>query len=142
MENDDAEPVIEIFTKTLFGDGLLQIAMRRGDNPNIHLNRFFTPQSLKGSFLQNTKEFGLGAEAHLTNFIEENGSFVSLFETANAAGLRARKSSAFMAEKFAFEQCFRDRGAIHGDEGSGGTIAVLINRASNQFFAGACLSSN
>ena len=47
-----------------------------------------------------------------------------------------------VAEEFAFEQGIRNRTTVNGDELAGGTRAVVVDCARDQFFAGAALPLN
>src|SRR5690348_3972890 len=65
-----------------------------------------------------------------------------LFKPADPARISARKRAAFVAEKFAFQEVFRNGRAIDGDEGRLGPAAVLVDGARDQLFARAGLASN
>ena len=67
---------------------------------------------------------------------------VGLLEAADAAGLGAGEGAAFVAEQFAFQQGFGDGGAVDGDEGRFGAVAVLVDGAGDEFLAGAGLAAD
>ena len=63
-----------------------------------------------------------------------------MFETAHAQGGGSREASFFVTEEFAFEQAFRDGGAIDGDEGACGARAVALDGAGHHFLAAAAFA--
>jgi hypothetical protein len=111
--------------------------MGGGDDADVHGDGFLAAEALEAFFLEDAHEFDLGAEGHVADFVEEDGAAAGLFEAANAAGLGAGKGTAFMAEEFAFEEGFGDGGAVDGDEGGVGAVAVLVDGAGDEFLAGA-----
>jgi hypothetical protein len=50
------------------------------------------------------------------------------------------EGAAAVAEELAFEEVAGDRGAVEGDEGLVGAIGEVMNRAGENFFAGAALA--
>ena len=53
---------------------------------------------------------------HLADFVEQQRAAIGLLELADAAGDGAGEGALFMAEQLAFQQIFRNGGAIDGDE--------------------------
>ena len=47
-----------------------------------------------------------------------------------------------MAEQFAFQKLFGNRGAVHGEERLFAAVAVMVNRAGDQFLAGAAFAGD
>src|SRR5262249_5153120 len=103
---------------------------------------FSAADTLKAIILKNPQQFGLRSQGDIANFIQENGAAVGLLKTANPTSAGACESAAFVAEQFAFEQRFRDSGAIDSDEGAANAVAMLINRARDQFFTGSGFTTN
>ena len=105
-------------------------------------NLFVAADALDVFLLQHAQELDLGAQAQVADFVEKNGAVVGLLEAAHAAGVRAGEGAAFVAEQFAFQQGFRNGRAVDGDERLRGALAVLVNRARDQFLAGAGFAAN
>src|SRR5579862_4661477 len=100
---ENVEAIIEVAPEFAIFDHLLQIAMGRGDNANIHLLRTRAAQSLKFAFLQDPEQFRLKLEWDVTNFVEEQGALVGTLEATGLAHDGAGKGPAFMAEELAFQ---------------------------------------
>ena len=64
------------------------------------------------------------------------------FETAGAAFRRARERALFVAEKLAFDQRFRQRGAVDGDKRPLPPRAERMYRARHHFLSGAALAGD
>ncbi len=141
-DHDHAQTVIKVFTKLFFADGALQVAMRGGDDAHIHGDRFLAAEALQAFFLKHAHEFHLRAGRHVANLVEENRAAVRLLEAADAPQFRAGERAALVAEQFAFEQRFGNRRAVDGDERRLRAVAVLVNRARDEFLAGAGFAAN
>src|SRR5690606_29088842 len=59
---------------------------------------------------------------------------------ATTLALGAGKSACTIAEQFAFDQAFRKRCTVYGDERALATGAAVMNGAGKHFFAGSCLT--
>ncbi len=77
------------------------------------------------------------AQRQIADFIEEESALVGGFETAAPAHQRAGERALLMAEEFVFDQSFGKVGAGESYELAGVAAAHLVNRASQQFLAGA-----
>ena len=68
---DNVESVKQIFAKRSFLHHRLQAAVSGGDDTNINANGLVPADAFKLSLLQNTQQFGLQHQRHLTNFIKQ-----------------------------------------------------------------------
>ena len=57
-------------------------------------------------------------------------------------GGRAGEGAFFVAEQFAFQQVFRNGGAVDGEEGPAIALAVMIDGAGDEFLAGAAFAGD
>src|SRR5947208_990725 len=109
---------------------------------DVHRNRFLAAETLDAALLQYAHQLNLRARGHIADLVKEEGAVSGLLETPDAAGLRSGKGAAFVTEEFALEQGFRNGGAVDRNKGSLGAVAVLVNRARNEFLAGPGLASD
>jgi hypothetical protein len=65
-----------------------------------------------------------------------------MFELANPGRKRARKGARLVAEKLAFDERGRQRGAVHGDEGARGAGRQVVQRARDEVLAGPGLADD
>src|SRR6185436_746614 len=100
----------------------------------------FTTDGIKLAFCQSTEQFHLNRQRHIAELVEKQCAFGRLSEETSGAAHRAGKSALFVAEKLAFEQRFRDRGAVDGDKRFVLSRARQVNRFGDQFFAGPALT--
>src|SRR5438552_2352434 len=82
------------------------------DHADINLDRLDAAEPLELHFLQNAKDFGLGAWVHITDFIKEDRSLVGELELAEFAFDCTRKRAFFKTKQLAFEQSFGNTGAV------------------------------
>ena len=119
---------------------MFEIAVGGGDDADIHLDGAVAADAFEFALLQHAQQLGLDAGRNFADFIQQNGAAVGQFKAAFAFVQRAGEGAAFMAEKFAFNQVFRDGGAVDLDERRAGAGAVAIKRAGDQFLAGAAFA--
>ena len=100
------------------------------------------PTGSKVAFLQHTQDLGLGGRRHVAHLVEEQRAAVGLVEAADAIGHGPGEGSLDMAEQFAFQQGFRNGGAIDGDERLVPARAVVVNGAGDHFLAGAAFAGD
>src|SRR6266850_3074060 len=141
-DDDDAKAIKKIFTKLIGGNGRLQIAVGRCNHADINGNCFFAAEALEVLFLQDAHELDLCAGRHITDFVEKDSAMVGLLEATDATNFGAGERAAFVAEEFAFKECFGNGSAVDGNEGSFGAIAVLIDGSGNQLLTSAGFAAN
>src|SRR5882672_800339 len=136
------EPVVKVLTKAARHHFLLQVTIGRSDDPHIREPRPVFAHALVTLLLQDAEQFALQFQRNFSNFIEENRPSFSRLETSGAVLDRPGKSTARVAEEFAFIQLFWDRGAIDADERFVLAPAALVNFPRDQFLARAGFTEN
>ena len=76
-------------------------------------------------------------ERDVADFVEEQGAALGQLDLADGRLDRAGEGAALIAEQLGLEQVFGDRGAVDGDEFALGARALVVDRAGEQFLAGA-----
>src|SRR5260370_6724548 len=79
-------------------------------------------------------------ERHIADLVQKHGSVVGQLEAAYALRNRAGESAALVSEQFAFQQSGRNGRAVELDESIGLACAQVVDRARDQFLAGAGFS--
>ncbi len=141
-DRHDVQPIEEVFPKGAFFDFLQEILVRRGEDADIDLHQLRAADPVELLLLQRTQHLGLRAQAHVADLVQEQRPAVRLFELAPLHRGGAAEGALFMAEQLAFDQRFRNGGAIDGDEGPIGACAVLVNPPRHQFLAGPVLAAD
>ena len=111
--------------------------MRGREHAYVHRDGFVPSQPLNAPFLKHAQQFGLGICIKITDFIQEDSAAMSLFEAPSAPGLGTRERASFVAEELTLQQRFWDRCAVDGDKRLFRSVAMLVNGACDEFFAGA-----
>src|SRR5438034_473618 len=73
------------------------------------------------------QQFGLKLRGHLGDFIQKDRAAVGQFEAPDALGDGASEGAFFVAEQFTLEEGFRNRRAIHLDQGTGSAGTPGVN---------------
>ncbi len=90
--------------------------------------------------MQKAQKLDLGGGRDLSNLVEKESAPGGLVEAAFAPPHRARESALLMAEKFAFEEVFRERGAMEFDEWFQRPWTVFVDGLRDQLLARSALS--
>jgi len=110
-EPEHVEPVIEILAKLSLFDEMQQVALRRGENPDVYLDGLVTPHAFEFAFLQHAQQFGLQVEGNLADLVEQQGAAVGEFEPSFTSVGGAGKAPFSWPEELAFDQVLRHGGA-------------------------------
>ena len=141
-DGNDVEPVVEIFAKQIFGNGLVEIAVGGGDDAHIDGDFAGAADRAHRALLQHAQQFDLHGQRHFADFVEEDGAAVGDFEQAALVLVRSGEGAFQVAEEFALQQSLREGSAVDGDERLGGARRADVDGAGYKFFAGAALAVN
>ena len=136
------EPIEKILAEFSVTDLILENTIGRGKNTRVGTKGTFTPHTFKGLFLERAQELGLKLDGNLPHFVEKERSSGGLFKTTKTAGDSPGEGALFVAKKLTLKKIRRDRRAVHDDKRSLGTAGVIVDGASNKFFARAALASD
>src|SRR5260370_38263209 len=99
-------------------------------------------EGLELLLLQNTQKFGLKLQGNIGDFIEEERSFVSQFETPELLRDSAGEGAPLVSEQFGFEQSGGDGGAIDLHKCAVAAGNQIVPGPRNPFLARAGFSGN
>ncbi len=136
MDRDDFQAVVEILAKFAVGDHFGDVPIGCREEPNVDGDGVVRADPHDLSAFDHPQEFDLGGHRQVADLVEKEGAAVGEFESSLASSVRAGESAAFVAEKLAFEDTFRERGTVKGDERFMFSRAVGVERSSDQFFTG------
>src|SRR6202022_4521698 len=134
------QTVVEVAAKFVPLHHLRQITASCSHQPNVHLVSPSAAQGLELPFLQYSQQFRLQRQWNIADLVEEEGTFVSQFETTNPLRYGSGEGASLVAKKLAFQQVQRNGSAIQFHEGASAPRADVVNRARNQLLAGACFA--
>ena len=142
VHGDDIQAIEEILTERSLCHHLRQIGVRGRDDADIDLHRVRFSDALEFPFLQHAEQLRLQRRAHRSDFVEEQRAAVRLLETslpvADGSGERAPN----VPEQLRLEQRLGDGAAVQRDEAVVPPRTVVMDGASRQLFAGACVPRN
>ena len=87
--------------------------------------------------VEGAEHLGLGLEAHVADFVEEERSAVGAFEGAALLGWAAGLRAVTIAEEFGFDVVFGNGGAVELDEDAIAAQAFRVDGARDELLAGA-----
>ena len=142
MDVENVEAVEEVLAQVAAAHRLLGHFVGGGHQPHVHFEFGLAAQAAHFGILQDAQQFGLRRHRHLADFVQQQGAVLGHFEAAGAALGGAGEGALFVAEQFAFDQRFGQRGAVDGDERPLPARAERVQRARHHFLAGAALAGD
>ncbi len=100
------------------------------------------PDGLDFAGLEEAEEERLHAQAHLTDFVEEEGAAMGELQFARLVAIGAGEAALDVSEELRFEERLGQPRAVHGDERAMGAGRVHVDRARDQVLADAAFPGN
>src|SRR2546423_11874053 len=76
VDVDDVQAVVEVLAETSLLHHLLQIAVGRGDDADVDLDRLHAAEAHELALLDDTQQLRLRLERNVADLVEENGPLV------------------------------------------------------------------
>ena len=138
---DDVESVVEVLAEASVGDEFDEVPVRGGDEAEVDGDRLGAAHADDGAGFNCTEKLDLCVGVDFADLVQEEGPAVRGLEAAGLAVLEpAREGPRGVAEELGREEFLRERGAFDGDEGTLGAGREVVNRARDEFLAGAARS--
>src|SRR5271165_2333938 len=129
VDVEDVEAVIKVAAQLAARYGLVGNFIGGCQDSNINRGLDLAAEAPQLAIFENAQQFGLSADRHFTNFVEEKSSALSQFEATGAAFECSGERAAFVAENFALHQRLRNSGAVDGNERPIFARTQVVNRA-------------
>ena len=140
MNRHYVKTIVKIFTEPSFLNGVLQIAIGGGYNPNIHGNRRNSAHALELPLLKKPQQLGLQFLRDIADLVEKNRAAMGQFYLTGLTPVRAGKRPLFMAEQFALQEFLRQTHRVDSDKGPIFSFTPVVNGPSKDFFAGSAFA--
>src|SRR5262245_5033742 len=131
-DGDDIEPIEQILPELPVRHRTLQIHVRPRDDTDVGLHWHRAPQRIVLLRLEQVEERRLRTQRHVADLVEEERSVLGLGDEADPVPGDVRRRTTLRSEQLALHQRFRQRRAVHHDERTARTGAVVVNEASEQ----------
>src|SRR5688572_17022558 len=141
-EVDHVEPVIEVAAEAAGLHHPGEALVGGADDAGIGRLLLRGAHLAHAPLLDGAQQQHLRMQRQLRHLVEEQGAAVRGLEEPVAVLVGAGEGALAVAEELAFHQGFRDRAAIHRDEGLGAARAVLVDQARGELLAAARLAGD
>src|SRR5437016_8237067 len=112
----------------------MQALVAGRQNSDIRIDGLRAADAVNCLLLQHAQQFGLGAQRHVRDFVQEECPATSHFKFANLLLVRSGVSPLFMPEQLALQKRFWDRATIHRHKGSLAARAELMDGVRHEVF--------
>src|SRR5262249_52967613 len=106
INRNNIKTIEQIRPEQSFLNRPLQIAISRGNNPNINGNRCNSAHAFELPFLQEPQELRLKFGRYVADLVEKDRATVGQLNLASLTSVRAGKRPLFMAKQFALQEIF------------------------------------
>src|SRR6266478_7919751 len=142
VDGEDVEAVIEVVAETLLVDHRAEIAVRRRDQPHVHLDGLRPADALELLLLEHPQQLRLELERDLADLVEEQRATVRDLESSDLLRDRAGESAALVTEELALEETRWNGGAVDLHERARAPPAAVVDGACDELLTGARLPEN
>ncbi len=132
----------QIFAELFGGNGLHDVAVGRGDEADIDAQFLRAADAREAAVFQKPQQLGLKRLAHVGDFIEKNRAAIGFLDATEFLFERAGERAFFVAEQFAFQKRFGNRGAVDADVMRLASLAQTVKRARDEFLARAAFAQD
>ena len=112
-----------------------EVAVRRGDEADVDLDRLRTADPLELLLLQDAQQLRLKLERDLADLVEEQRAAVGHLEAADLLGDGAGEGAPLVPEELALEETGRNRGAVELHERAVAAVASVVDGPREQLLA-------
>ena len=98
LNHADADAVEKIGAKLPFIRPLFQVAMRRGNQPNVGADGLFATDACEFLLLQDAEHLGLDRQGHIADFVQEERTAIALLKFADTATVGPSECAFLMSE--------------------------------------------
>ena len=110
------DAVVQVFTKGTLFDGLLQVFVGGGDEPDVYLNLAVGAHGAHHALLQGAQQLYLHLVTEVSYLVQEDGAAIGRHKGSCLVAQRAGESALDVAEKLGSSQFLGDGAAIDGHE--------------------------
>ena len=116
LDREDGEAVVEVLAKALLAHGLEQVAIGRGNDPDIDPDRRRAADPIELALLEDAEQLDLSLERQFADLVEEESAAVGQFEAADSPRDGAGEGSLLVAEQLALDEPDGQGGAVDLDQ--------------------------
>src|SRR5438132_886323 len=142
VDGKDVQAVVEVFAEALLLDQPSEVAVRRGDQADVDLDRPGAADTLELLLLEDPEELRLELEGDLADLVEEERAAMGHLEASDLLCDGPGEGAALVAEELALEKPRRDGRAIDLDEGPLPAAASVVDGARDRFLPRAGLAED
>ena len=114
---DDLEPVVEVLPEAALLHGQVQIPIRGGDDPDVHLEVRGAAHPLERPVLDEAEEFGLSRGGKVGDLVQEQRALVRQLHQPALGLARVREGASLVPEELVFQELLLEGGAVERQEG-------------------------
>src|SRR5262245_35192542 len=121
---------------------MTEIAIRRGDDPDVDADRAGASQPFELLFLEHAEQLDLKLQRNFSHLVQEKSPPVGQLKPANLRRNGPCEGALFMSEEFAFEESGWNGRTVELDKSPLATVAEIVKRPRHELLSAACFTQN
>src|SRR5713101_6389557 len=98
------EPIVQVLPEGLIADGLLEIDVRRGNDPHVNADSPVSADPLDLALLEHAQELGLEFRLEGGNLVQKESATVGQLKLSQPPLMRTREGTPLVTEKLRFDE--------------------------------------
>jgi hypothetical protein len=141
-EHVHLQAIVEILSQPSFGDGLLRVPVRRGDETHVDRHLARRADGPHAPLLDRAQQLRLGLGAHLRDLVEVERASLGRAEQTEILRDRPAERAPLVAEELALDEIARQRRAVQRDERRLRLRPAFVDGSRHELLAGAALADD
>src|SRR5262245_17381743 len=141
-DRHDVEPLVQIVAEGAARDGLPEVRVGRGDEPDVDLDRARAADALDLALLEHPQELHLEVGPQGADLVEEQGAPLCQLELSELPLVGSGERAPLVAEQLGLDERLGDRRGIDGDERPVAPRALMVDSARHQLLASTALAGD
>jgi hypothetical protein len=140
-DGDHVDSIVEVQSEESLLNQSMKVSVRGRYETDVDPGRRARTHGAHFAFLENSEEFGLHRQGHVSQLVQEQGPLMCELEDSFAILFGAREGAANVTEELALQERFGEGGAILREERLAGTEAASVDLARDDFFSRAAFTN-
>src|SRR5205823_3027612 len=142
LDGEDIEAVVEVLAHPPVADGLLRIAVRRGDDARVDVDLLVAADAPELPLLEHAQELDLQLDRHLRDLVEKDRAALGHLEVALALPDGVGERALFVTEDLRLDEERRNGAAVECDEWLAAPARERVDRIRHDLLARARLADD
>ena len=141
-DREHGEPVVQVLAEELARHQALEVAARRGDEPDVAVQLLVRADAGERALLEEPEQLHLHRDGEVADLVQEERTAVRRLGAPDAPLARVGEGALLVAEELGLDQGLWERGAVENHERAVLARREALERLGHQLLAGAAFAAD